>query len=185
MKKESKDKTKKTSIQLDTLDHYTLIVKNAKKVTEFHTKCLGFKFKAEKLINTGTVHEPGFDMINHILNLPDNPNLFCVVTQGMNEKTVFAQYLKKFGPGIHHLAFKVNNLEEEWLYCKANNIGTTSKEIIIDPVSGLKQFFITKNHAGYFIELIERTDEVASQSEDFTAVNMKKLSDSIKAFLKK
>lgn len=172
------------NLKLGKMDHYTLIVEDAEKVADFHINYLGFKYKYEKRINTGTVKEHDFDMINHILTLPNNENVFCVVTQGLNEQTVFTQYLKKYGPGIHHVAFKVLKLEDAWQFCIEKKIRTTSEQIISDPVTGLKQFFIEKNYAGYFIELIDRNKVISSAHEDFTAQNMKLLSNSIKNYLK-
>ncbi|PWY55899.1 hypothetical protein DGG96_09180 [Legionella qingyii] len=173
-------RNKQSCLTLGNMDHYTLIVEDAKKVADFHVNYLGFKYKYEKLINTGTVVAPDYDMTNCILLLPHNKKIFCVVTQGMNEDTVFHKYLKKYGPGIHHIAFKVNDIQSEWDFCVNHKIETTSSEIILDPISGLKQFFITKNYAGYFIELIERTPNSATEEEDFTEQNMKRLADSIK-----
>lgn len=164
------------------LDHYTMIVENAAQVTEFHVNILGFKFKYEKLINTGTVPDQDYDMINHVLQLPDNPEALCVVTQGLNERTLFHQFLKKYGEGIHHIAYRVENIEKEWATCQKHNIEVTSQKIITDPVSQLRQFFISRKYTSYFIELIERNDHIQN-NEDFTEDNMKDLALSIKRFL--
>ena len=169
-------------LNLRNLDHYTMIVENADQVTKFHVNTLGFKFKYEKLINTGTVPEAQHDMINHVLQLPDNPEALCVVTQGLNERTLFQQFLKKYGEGIHHIAYRVENIEKEWATCQKHNIEITSQKIITDPVSQLRQFFISRKYTSYFIELIERTEEL-KRDEDFTEGNMRDLALSIKRFL--
>lgn len=175
----------KSILDLGPMDHYTLIVEDAEKTAEFHIQTLGFHFKEKKCLNTGTVEEPNIDMINFILTLPENPEVFCVVTQGTNERTVFSQYIKKYGHGIHHIAYKVNDIKKNWDHCSKNGIEVTSQEIITDPISGLKQFFISREYAGYFIEIIERDLLSAKQNkENFTSNNMKKLSDSIKPFIR-
>lgn len=171
-------------LKLGVLDHYTIIAVNAEKSCEFHVNFLGFKFKSIKLINTGSANENEYDMINYILTLPDNPDIFCVITEGLNEETVFRKYLKKYGEGIHHVAYCVDDITHEWAVCNEQKIITTSDEVIIDPVSGLKQFFISREMSGYFIELIERIPEHELQNtEDFTEENMKRLSDSIRKFV--
>lgn len=105
-------------LSLGEIDHYTLIVENAEKTAEFHINFLGFNFQYKKCINSGTVCDPDHDMINYVLTLPSNPTIFCVITQGMNEETVFKKYYRKFGEGIHHIAFKVDNLESNWNVCE-------------------------------------------------------------------
>ncbi|KTD45231.1 hypothetical protein Lqui_2702 [Legionella quinlivanii] len=171
-----------TKLSLGEIDHYTLIVENAEKVADFHINLLGFNFQYIKHVNSGTVADPDHDMTNYILTLPANPAIFCVITQGMNEETVFRKYHRKFGEGIHHIAYKVDDLSRNWNICEENKITRTSTEIITDPVSGLKQFFIVKDLGGYFIELIERSDKTVGP-EDFASQNMKKLSDSIKKYV--
>lgn len=168
-------------LQLGKLDHYTMIVENAKKASDFHCDILGFKFKEIKPINTGTVPNDEHDMLNYILILPSDANVLCVITEGLNDDTVFSQYLKKYGEGIHHMAYQTNNLKSNWQLCKENSIETTSSKIIVDPVSGLEQIFISKRYTGYFIELIERKEVV--EKVNFTSDNMKKLSDTMKEYV--
>ena len=175
------DTNNSSILQLGKLDHYTMIVENAKKVSDFHCNVLGFKFKEIKPINTGTVADGEYDMLNYILLLPDDDNVLCVITEGLNDDTVFSQYLKKYGDGIHHMAYQTNNLKSDWQSCKENNIETTSSKIIVDQVSGLEQIFISKKYTGYFIELIERKEVV--EKVNFTSDNMKKLSDTMKEYV--
>lgn len=59
---------------------------------------------AIKSINTGTVKSGEYDMVNYILSLPQKDGTTCVVTEGLNDQTVFRKFLKKYGPGIHHVA---------------------------------------------------------------------------------
>ena len=45
-------------------------------------------------------------MLNYIMKPPSNESkdkeLVMVVTEGLNDDTVFRKYMKKFGEGIHH-----------------------------------------------------------------------------------
>ena len=81
------------------LDHYTLIVDNAEKVSDFHVRHLGYTFLRLQNVNSGTVGPGEYDMINYVLSPqdPNNPNLVLVITEGLNDRTFFKRYLNKFG----------------------------------------------------------------------------------------
>ena len=179
--KEILSQKKPPMLNLGHLDHYTMIVRDALSVADFHVHTLGFLFKYERLINTGTVPEGQYDMINYVLGLPSNPEAVCVVTQGLNENTVFDKLLKIHGEGIHHVAYTVDDIHQSLKVCLENKIELTSQEVITDPVRNLKQIFIARKYAGYFIELIERS--TAATSGEFTEKNMKDLAKSMKKYV--
>ena len=96
-------------IQLKRLDHYTLITNNAKLTSTNHTNILKYKLDKIQPINSGTVSGEGeIDMLNYVMKPPlsnersDDRELVMVVTEGLNDETVFRKYMKKFGEGIHH-----------------------------------------------------------------------------------
>lgn len=179
--KEILSKKNQPMLNLGHLDHYTMIVQDALKVAEFHVHTLGFSFQYERLINTGTVPEGQYDMMNYVLGLPSNPEAVCVVTQGLNESTVFDKLLRLYGEGIHHVAYTVDDIHQALQTCLENRIELTSKEVITDPVRNLKQIFIARKHAGYFIELIERS--AVTPSGEFTEKNMKDLAQSMQNYV--
>ena len=90
-------------IQLKKLDHYTLICKSAKQISDHHCNILGFTLDKIQPINSGTVPEGEIDMLNYILHPPANKDMVMVVTEGLNDRTVFRKYMKSFGEGVHHL----------------------------------------------------------------------------------
>jgi len=55
------------------------------------------------------------------------------------------------------IAFEVDNIDSIFEHIKELNIQTTSNHVTTDMLSGLKQFFIQPCHAGFFIELIQRS----------------------------
>ena len=176
------------------LDHYTLICSNAKEVAEFHIKALRFELDSIKPINTGTVPEGRHDMLNYILRPPADKDMLMVVTEGLNDDTIFRKYMKAHGPGVHHFAFEVDNIDSIFAAVKKAGIQTTSEKVTMDIISGLKQFFIAPCHAGFFIELIERPrspvkNDTQTKSDDdseelFTSNNMAELAQSISKFVK-
>lgn len=168
-------------LQLSSIDHYTLNVADGKAVANFHVDVLGFKFVGIQDVNTGSAPDGENDMRNYILQIPSSESV-CVITQGLTEDSIFTQYLHKYGPGIHHVAYAVDDLEKAVAVLWENEVKTTSQEILRDPVTGLRQIFIDRQHSGYFIELIERTEQ--AQSGVFANQNMARLAHTMDEYLK-
>ena len=55
-------------IQAKRLDHYTLICRDAREVTDFHINTLGFEIDSIKPINSGTMPEGEVDMLKSFMN---------------------------------------------------------------------------------------------------------------------
>ena len=101
-------------IELGEFDHYTLIVEDAKAVAEFHINVLGFRPSKIQLVNAGSVPEGEYDMLNHILWLPGSREKVMVVTEGLTEDSIFYRYWWRYGSGVHHVAYTVDNIEERF-----------------------------------------------------------------------
>lgn len=171
-------------LPLGALDHYTLIVEDAEKVADFHINILGFHYLKTQMVNTGTAKEGEYDMLNIVLETPTTQAtpVICVITEGLTEASIFKQYLLKHGAGIHHIAYRVDDLQNVFNTIKQMQIATTSDEIIIDPVSGLRQIFLARENTGYFIELIERSK--ADAEDLFVHDNMAKLANTMRKYVK-
>lgn len=164
-------------LNIGKLDHYTLIVENAEKTANFYQKVLGFKFVEQRNINTGSCPRKKFDMVNFILISPGGKK--CVVTQGVTSNSIFSRLLEKYGPGVHHIAYATKQIEEDFKKLKANKIKTTSNKIITDNINGLKQFFISREYAGHFIEIIDRPKV---EKKYFTTPNMGQLAATMETY---
>lgn len=145
-------------LELGQLDHYTIIAEDAQRSCDFHVQVLGFHYLRTQNINTGTAPAGDVDMINHILAVPRMPGVLCVITEGRTDATVFRRYLRQYGEGIHHVAYQVSHLDRAFETLRRAGVHFTSQEILRDPLSGLRQVFIGREHAGYFLELIERIE---------------------------
>lgn len=168
-------------LPLGRLDHYTLIVPDAAACSRFHMEVLGFGWVREQKVNAGSVPEGEYDMLNHVLHLPGDPSRTMVVTEGLTEDSIFRKYLDAHGPGIHHVAYAVDDLAEAFRKLEEAEIPLTSKRIAHDPMSGLRQAFISRDKTGYFIELIERTEE--AEEGTFKSGNMAELAKSMKSYI--
>jgi methylmalonyl-CoA/ethylmalonyl-CoA epimerase len=164
-------------LTLGKLDHYTLIVPDAAACLSFHRDVLGFQFLKTQWVNAGSAPAGEYDMVNHILQVPQSPEISLVITQGLNPESIFSRYLTQFGAGIHHVAYQVDHIESHFDFLRIQGVQFTSDQILIDPIKNLKQVFIHRSHCGYFMELIERTPEMTSHQ--FTQDNMKKLAQTM------
>ena len=136
-------------LQLGELDHYTLIVRDAKAVADFHVEVLGFRPSRIQLVNAGAAPPGEHDMLNHVLWLPGSTEKVLVVTEGLTPDSIFSRYLEAYGAGVHHVAYAVDDIERSLEELRARGVGTTSDEILRDPVSGLRQ--TRREHCGYFL----------------------------------
>ena len=185
----AKNKTMKNDfpIKCYNIDHYTLIVPNAKAVADFHQNVLGYKLLNTLLVNAGSAPKGKHDMLNYVMSWPNSKKGVLVVTEGLTESSIFHQFLLKFGQGIHHIAFEVEEIEKSFNLLVKNGIELTSDKILRDPLSGLRQFFISSKYTGVFIELIERKNgsEYGKAAEQgfFTHDNMSGLAKTMQSYL--
>lgn len=76
------------------MDHCTLIYENAEKVAHFILTTLGLRLVD---VNTGTVDQNAIDMKNYALEPPGNPHIGVVITEGLNDDTIFRKYMNWYG----------------------------------------------------------------------------------------
>lgn len=174
--------TNSLPLQVGPLDHYTLIVEDAAATAKFHTDVLGFEELNIMLVNAGSVPEGEHDMLNHVLQIPGTSKRVMVVTEGLTEDSIFRRYLRAYGPGVHHVAYAVDDLDAALASLRAAQIKTTSDHVLKDPITGLRQVFVDREHSGYFIELIERTETTGGGT--FTQNNMAALANTMLSYLR-
>ena len=176
-------------IKCNQIDHYTLIVPNAKKVSDFHINVLGFHFMRIQLVNAGSAPQGHYDMLNYVLSWPNDPKRVLVITEGLTETSIFHRFMNKFGQGIHHIAFEVDDVDHTFQILNHAGIPMTSDKIMNDLLTGLKQVFLDNQHTGIFVELIERPSEdsgsQAAKSGVFTSDNMAGLAQTMENYLEK
>lgn len=168
-------------LTLGALDHYTLIVADAAEVARFHTDVLGFELVRVQKVNAGSAPEGEFDMLNYVLQLRSAPGRVLVVTEGLNPGSIFHKYLKQYGPGVHHVAYEVPDIEAAHRTLLRAGYRLTSEAVLHDPLTGLRQVFIAREHGGYFIELLERT--ALARGGAFTQHNMAALARTMIGYL--
>ncbi len=168
-------------LELGSLDHYTLIVEDAAAVARFHAECLGFEPLRVIRVNAGSAPPGEHDMLNHVLRVPGSASRVMVVTEGLTDDSIFRRFLRQHGPGVHHVAYEVADLDASLAALRAAGIRTTSEAVLNDPLTGLRQIFVAREHGGYFVELIERT--ARATAGNFTHDNMAGLARTMLSYL--
>lgn len=88
--------------------------------------------------------------------------------------SVVGEWVNEFGPGIHHIAFQTDNIEEDIEKFRESKVQFTTDNYL--SCDDLKQIFTKPQEAlgGIIIELIER------KTKGFCTANVKKLMESTK-----
>lgn len=138
---------------LSKLDHIAFRVKDIDPVVDFYTSTLGFKIVQALELDFG-----GSTAKSKVLNLPGTP-FYIFVDQGMDQENIITQWVEKYGNGLHHMAYLVEDIEKSYFELKNNGLKFTSEEII-DTGGGLKQLFTLPNKdTGLITEIIQRDKE--------------------------
>ena len=172
------------------LDHIAYRVKNRENAIKFLKFSLGYDIDPDLKEGFDILFEDGSKARCYALVPPESasgskariwdgyfgvqfhaaPEIF--VSEG-SDNSIVADWVEKNGPGIHHLAYEVDSVEETMRRWKREGIEFTSDTPLKCP--GLVQVF-TKPHpeTGMIYELIER------ESKGFCKDNVKDLMNSTK-----
>ena len=127
------------------IEHIAIAVNNFEESRNFFKKILGIEFlRSEKVDDQGVVTD--------IYNLK-NGKIEFIKPQKNGSK--ISKFLKKHGPGLHHICFKVKNIEDSIKYLKENQISLIGSGYSIG-AEGYKVVFIhPKSTGGILIELAQ------------------------------
>ncbi len=92
---------------LDRLDHIAFRVMDIEPVVDYYVRTLGFQIVQEM-----DMMIDGSKAILRVLNLPGSP-FYVFVDQGMDEGNIITRWVKEHGPGLHHMAYLVKDIESE------------------------------------------------------------------------
>jgi methylmalonyl-CoA/ethylmalonyl-CoA epimerase len=139
------------------LDHYAMAVRDAERVARFYTTAFGFELvRRQDCIDARGGHRGDARLIT--LQLPESKQL--VIGMPLHENSTLHQTIEKLGEGVHHVAYRVRNLDQTVARLRAAGIDFTTEDAVRDPVTGLRQVFIRREHTGgTFVELIERSPD--------------------------
>ena len=135
------------------LDHIAFRVADLETVVDFYVETLGYE-----IVQKMNLDFHGSRAISNVLQLPDNP-FFIFVDQGFDEDNIISRWVQKYGSGLHHMAYLVEDIE--WTAGELRKRGMQfTTEQVIDTGGGLKQIFSLPNPGtGLITELIQRERE--------------------------
>jgi len=140
-------------LKLTRLDHIAFRVEEVKPVVDFYVNTLGFKVVQEMEMDFG-----GNKAYSNVLNLPGS-DFYVFVDQGLDPENIITRWVKKYGAGLHHMAYLVDDIYAVFQDLKNAGMRFTTDEVV-DTGGGLKQLFSTPNpETGLITEIIERYKE--------------------------
>jgi len=129
------------------IEHIGIVVADMEAALKKYTDLLGLK-----VAEVEEVEVP--DAVNRVAFLPLNGlNIELVHTSG--DKGMAAEFLKKNGEGIHHIAFEVENLDEVFERLRQRGVKFVWDKIIPGSRGSRVAFFEPHEFNGIYIELVE------------------------------
>jgi methylmalonyl-CoA/ethylmalonyl-CoA epimerase len=119
---------------LNRLDHIAFRVHDIDSVVEFHTKTLGYTMVQEMTLDFG-----GTRAMSRVLNLPGT-SFYTFVDQGLDPDNVVSKWVAKYGSGLHHMAYLVDDIGTAAETLRDRGMAFTTDHVI-DTGGGLKQLF--------------------------------------------
>ncbi|MFP3984930.1 MAG: methylmalonyl-CoA epimerase [Candidatus Bathyarchaeia archaeon] len=127
------------------LDHIGIAVNKIEDALPIYQQLLGLKLK--------TLKESERHKIKAALIPVGETNLELL--EPLDKESPVAKFLEKKGPGIHHIAFKVDNIEEMLEQLKAQGVILIDEKPRIGIEGGKIAFLHPKGAGGVLIELCE------------------------------
>jgi methylmalonyl-CoA/ethylmalonyl-CoA epimerase len=93
-------------------------------------------------------------------------NFQIVLVEGTSPESQVSRYIERYGPGVQHVAFEVQDIENTQRALAENGLAF-STSVLVAP--GLRQAFSKRDQtSGMMFELIERTGEEGFQDSNTT-----------------
>jgi methylmalonyl-CoA/ethylmalonyl-CoA epimerase len=150
--------------RLQAVDHLAIAVVDLEAAVALYTGRLGF-VETERRSTAGV--KTGMDSV-----VLEGGGLKIVLLKGTSEESQVTRYVREYGPGVQHVAFRVEGIEDVVADLKDRGFRFDT-DVIVSP--GLKQIFSQRDPvSGMMFELIERTG-----AEGFSDANVQKLFETL------
>jgi len=130
---------------MNKIDHLGIAVKDLKQSIDIYKNKLGFKFLGTEEVEEQKVKVAMFECGESRIEL----------LEPTSKESPISKFLEKRGPGIHHTAIKVNNIEKKLQELSDNGVTLIDKKPRTG-AEGCKIAFVhPKSTSGVLLELVE------------------------------
>ena len=128
------------------IDHIGIAVKDLEKAMEFYRDQIGLEFKGTEVVEEQKVKVAFFPVGESKIELlestePDGP---------------VGKFVEKKGEGVHHLSFRVSNIEEKLQQLKEQGVALIDEKPRYGAGGARIAFLHPKSTGGVLVELCER-----------------------------
>ena len=131
------------------IDHIGYVTKDIKKKSRYFTNTLGYKVLTSKII------EPAHDVSVQFFSMGNNSYPLLELIEPLNKRSKILNFLKKYGEGIHHIAYEVININKKIEYFRKKNFIVLS-EIVPGAGHNNTPTVWLYSYDGDLIELIQK-----------------------------
>lgn len=128
------------------IDHIAIAVKDLNKEIELYKNIPGFNFKGTEVVEEQKVTVAFFEVGNVLLEL----------LEPLSEDSPITGFLEKRGGGIHHIAYEVENIEEQIDQFEEKGIRMLNKEPKKGAHNAKIAFAHPRSFSGVLVEVKEK-----------------------------
>ena len=141
-------------IEVVGVDHLGIVPKDLVKAKWFFGQVLGLNFEGKEEIKREGINVYFYDTQSKKKLKSCLPRFELL--ESLDSSSVIAQYKKKIGQGIHHVALRVENLDKIINILRENKVQILSDKAIVG-AHGTKIIFVhPKSTGGILVELVEK-----------------------------
>jgi methylmalonyl-CoA/ethylmalonyl-CoA epimerase len=138
------------------VDHLSIVVKNIEKAVDFYTKAFGLKFEeiAQHALPPDVIYKGKPCPYTMKVTFAHMGAVRLELVQVVEGECIYTDFLKKYGEGVHHIGFEVEDLEKEVANAKSQGL----KMICYLKMVGIMAFahFDATKTNGFRIELVQK-----------------------------
>ncbi|MFX1265164.1 MAG: methylmalonyl-CoA epimerase [Promethearchaeota archaeon] len=133
---------------IEKIEHIGIAVESIEEVIPYYRDGLGLEYGGEEVVEEQMVRVAFFDIGESSIEL----------LEPTSDDSPIAKFLVKRGPGIHHIAVRVNNIEQALKQHEANGAQLIDKEPRLGAHNTRIAFVHPKSTGGVLVELCEKSE---------------------------
>jgi len=139
------------------IDHIAIAVENIEKAIEFYENTLGLEVAHRETILDQQVDTATFEIGDTSIEL----------VEGKTEESAIRKFIRSKGPGIHHIAFAVDDIEQALEVLKNEGVRLVDENPRRGKQSSRVAFIHPKSAEGILYELVQPSGiEIDEEEED-------------------